>query len=58
MGLLLKIGGLIQKIIDKHASPVEVPPEEMERARKHIEECIALDQKRKEGENVNGNTSK
>lgn len=47
--ILMWIGGIVMRFVDKNASPVEVSKEEMDKAKKHIEECIELDKKNKEG---------
>jgi hypothetical protein len=44
--IVLWIGGLIERLINRFGGPVPIPPEEMERARREMEERIELDKQR------------
>lgn len=46
----LWIGGLVERIIAQFGGPVEVPPEEMEQARREMEERVAMDAAKREAD--------
>ncbi len=45
--IALFLGGIIQRLVDRTAKPVEVSPMEMEKAKREMEERIELDRKEK-----------